>query len=285
MNLRPMDFAGNWYPSGQEACARKIRTLMSGTPETVDVTESRLGIVPHAGWLFSGALAASVFGALQGGSEVPLVIVLGGHLGVGDPIIAMTEGGWETPLGSFRIHQGFRAALEKFPSVVWETPHRYQQDNSTELQLPFAKFCFPQAELLPIRVPPSGIAVELGRALGDYLADHAPDAVVVASTDLTHYGPGYGFEPHGRGEAALRWVKEENDPAFMSAVGRGEAREVLETARLYRNACSPGAVAAAMEIAAQGRKRFEAIGYASSADIGPRDKENFVGYMGGVFGA
>ena len=296
METRPMDYAGSWYPSSEQGCAVQIGkfTLEKNTPavsapgskvtgRSVPDKPVRLGVAPHAGWVFSGALAAGVYAALDGGETTPLVVVLGGHLGPGDPVLAMTEGSWQTPFGPFTIHSGFRSILESLPNVLFETPQNYHKDNSTELQLPFAKHRFPHAQLLPIRVPPSAVALELGRNLGEYLSQVAPEAVVIASTDLTHYGPAYGFHPRGVGERALRWVREVNDPMFIEAVKEGVGREMVDVAQRCHSACSAGAVAALNEVATVRRARFRQLGYATSADAGPRDKENFVGYMGGVF--
>ena len=284
MDTRPMDFAGSWYPSSETGCTAEIEkyTEQAGVADG-DRSKIRLGVAPHAGWLFSGAVSARVYQALAGNREASLVVILGGHLGPTHPILAMTEGAWQTPFGPFTIHQGFRQELERFSNVLFETPQNYHKDNSTELQLPFARHRFPKAELLPIRIPPSPVALEFGRALGDYLARTAPDAVVVASTDLTHYGPAYGFSPRGVGERALRWVREVNDPMFIEAVREGAGLELMEVAQRCHNACSAGAVAAVNEVARLQRARFRQVGYATSADAGPRDKENFVGYLGGVY--
>ncbi|MCH7477700.1 MAG: AmmeMemoRadiSam system protein B [SAR324 cluster bacterium] len=282
MGCRPMDFAGSWYPATPRACEQKILEFIS-TPLAEDSPRGRYGIAPHAGWVFSGPLAGRVFQAFPVGAEIGLVVVLGGHLGRGDPVVAMTEGEWETPFGPFPIHSGFRSDLDELGGVEFETEQRYRPDNSTELQLPFAKFRFPEAQLLPIRVPPSSLAIQLGRRLAAYLARSGLRAVVVASTDLTHYGPNYHFEPRGRGEEALRWVREENDPAFIRAVEGGEGEAILSTVHRCSNACSAGAVVALNEVARAEGLRFQPLAYGTSADTGPRDKRNFVGYLAGVY--
>ncbi len=281
MSRRPMELAGSWYPGRAPACEAKIREL-KGASAPPQEERARFGVVPHAGWLFSGSLAARVFDHL-GETDPRLVIVLGGHLRSSDPLISMCEGSWETPFGPFPIHEGFREELEKFPSVVFERENRFFSDNSIEVQLPFAKFGFPEAELLPIRVPPSPVAPELGRRLANYLAEKKIRACVVASTDLTHYGENYGFEPEGRGERALRWVREVNDPAFIQAVESGDSKTVLSVAAEASNACSAGAVAALTELAGGEGLRFRPLAYATSAEAGPRDTRNFVGYLGGIF--
>ena len=275
-----MRFAGSWYPARAQPCTKKIEAFWASQPDMPPHTlphtaapggrrGTELGVVPHAGWDYSGKLAAQVFRALDGGDEVDLVVVLGGHLAPGDPIVAMCEGQWETPFGAFVIHGGFLPALNDLTGkAVLETESRHYPDNSTELQLPFAKYKFPRAELLPIRVPPGPAARELGRRLAAYLEESGLRAIAVASTDLTHYGPNYGFEPQGSGEAALRWVNEVNDPEFIRAVESGEGDAIISVAAEQHNACSAGAVAALNELARAKGQRFTALGHNTSAEAG-----------------
>lgn len=288
---RPMDFGGSWYPAEADACRRAIESYphdsqsrsAPGAGEAA-VPRARMVIAPHAGWTYSGRLAALAWRALADDPAVQLVIVLGGHLRASDPIVAATEGEWETPFGAFRLHGGFDAHLARLEPVRWERGGRYHPDNSTELQLPFAKWKYPRAELLALRVPPSDRSIALGDALAGYLETSGLNAVAVASTDLTHYGPNYDFTPKGRGPQALAWVCEDNDPAFIAAVAGGDPRVVLEVNRRRRNACSAGAVIALTELARQRGLRFTPLSHATSADVAGEDSENFVGYLAGVWG-
>ncbi len=288
MFRRGMDFAGSWYPRGREACLRKIESFLTAVDESIapariGTAPARIGVVPHAGWVYSGRLAGRAFQCLTDDPGVELVVLLGGHLGQGDPIVAMVEGEWETPFGSFQIHEGFTPELQQLGSVVWEREGHYTPDNSTELQLPFAKHRFPAARLLPLRVPPANVAIDLGRRLADYLERNGLNAVVIASTDLTHYGPNYGFTPKGRGPSALAWVREENDAAFIRAVESGQSQAILDAMHRQRAACSAGSVVAANEIALNRGQRFRTLAYSTSAEVAGESAENFVGYLSGVY--
>lgn len=277
-----MEFGGTWYPADEEACARMIDEYWAGDEVSDKDRQVLMGVVPHAGWIYSGSLTARVFHRLQV-KDVDLVVVLGGHLGADDPIVAMSGGQWETPFGDLTVHAGFGEVLATLPKVILESRDQAYADNSIELQLPFVKYIYPHAEVLPIRVPPGSMAPELGQKLAEYLGRTGLRAVLVASTDLTHYGPNYQFEPHGRGAEAMHWVKTENDPAFVDAVVSGSAEEIIRVARERHNACSPGAVAALCELARQQGTRFNPLDYTTSRDVLPGDNTNFVGYLGGVF--
>jgi len=288
MFRRPMDFAGSWYPRDGEACLREIERLgAQHLPQHVPVAP-RFGVVPHAGWMYSGALAARVFQVLSLGAPVDVVVLLGGHLHRDAGLVAMAEGEWETPLGPFVVHTGFRPELEAFPDTQLEDESWSEADNSLEVPLPFARHAFPGAELLPLRVPPGPLAQEVGRRLAAYVQQTGLRVAGIASTDLTHYGPSYAFEPRGRGEAAVRWVREENDPHFIHALESGSSAAILESARRQRNACSAGAAAALNEVvrllAPPGHlARFHSLGYATSLDAKVEPSLNFVGYVGGVY--
>ena len=179
--LRPMEFAGAWYPGTAKACAAQIEGWWAGLPadegrrSDAPAATTRLGVVPHAGWVYSGRLAARVFHALGPDPDVQLALVLGGHLRTTDPVVAMGAGAWETPFGPVPMHTGFAPVLDALERdgalrLRRETPERYTADNSTELQLPFVRHAFPNAEALVMRVPPSSAALALGAALADYLA-------------------------------------------------------------------------------------------------------------------
>jgi AmmeMemoRadiSam system protein B len=202
----------------------------------------------------------------------------------------MTDGEWSTPFGAFSIFRGFESRLAGLPDVVRETALRNEPDNSIEVVLPLAGQAFPNAALLPFRVPPSDVALELGHQLAEFITEQGVPAVAIASTDLTHYGPHYGFEPRGRGPQAEQWVREENDPLFVRAVQSGSGPTILDTARRQRNACCPGAVAALNEIARANPAplAFHALEYATSLDVS-RTLEpggasaDFVGYVAGLY--
>jgi len=189
-------------------------------------------------------VAARAVAALAPAEPVALIVVLGGHLGRRDPLVTMSRGAWQTPYGWLPIHTGFAEALGAFDNVVDETQQGFLQDNSIEVQLPIVHRRFPAAELLPIRVPPNSRALALGEALGHYLEQSGLSAVVLASTDLTHYGPAYGFTPAGPLPGAREWMTQ-NDQGFIDAVSRVDGTAVLDAANRHHSACSAGSVAAA----------------------------------------
>jgi AmmeMemoRadiSam system protein B len=156
-------------------------------------------------------------------------------------------------------------------------------DNTVEIQLPFIKYLFPESRILWLRASPSDAAIELGRAIHSAALRLNRKVVVVGSTDLTHYGPSYGFMPHGVGEAAVKWVKEVNDRRLIDAILTLNPKEAIKLALKEYSACSAGGVAAALSFAMSSQDKIEAklLEYANSSDVYPTS--SFVGYAGIIF--
>lgn len=242
---------------------------------------SRLGgEVHHAGWYFSGKLAARVFQSLKSPREVEVVVIYGGHLGPKELPLIVTEEAWETPLGEIEIHQGLVKGLMGKIDMEKESPS--SGDNTIEIQLAMIKFFFPNAKLLAIRPPSSPKVIFLGEEVATLARNNGISIVAIASTDLTHYGPNYGFMSKGVGPASVEWVKKENDKGLIDFALNMDAEGLIEHARKNESACSPGAAASAIATCkAVGAKKGRLLDYYTSYDILP--DESFVGYAGIVY--
>ncbi|MEW5735726.1 MAG: AmmeMemoRadiSam system protein B, partial [Thermodesulfobacteriota bacterium] len=238
MKTRKADFAGSWYPATARECERSIRDFLSdGTPALEPGIAGAGGIVPHAGWYFSGKIAANVIAALAAGREITLAAVFGMHLSPTHPSFLMAEGAWETPFGNLEVASDITAELVRgFPFTV-ETPDRHVQDNTIELSLPFIKYFFPKTRLVAVGVPPSERSLAIGRAVVDLARERGYQTVAIGSTDLTHYGPNYGFSPMGTGTPALDWVTKKHDPAFIEKVLAMDPEGMLDEGLAHYNAC------------------------------------------------
>ena len=147
------------------------------------------------------------------------------------------------------------------------------------MQLPLVKYFFPQAKVLALRAPHSSTAIELGQAVAAVAKELKVSLLVFGSTDLTHYGPNYGFAPKGHGPEAVKWVKEVNDQHFVAAALKLDGPGMLKTAQQDQSACSAGgAVAAVAAAKAAGARKAALIDYYTSYDVMPGD--SFVGYAG-----
>jgi AmmeMemoRadiSam system protein B len=289
--IREPSLPSGWYPREPAEIIRFLakRQDPGGT--------ALAAIAPHAGWFFSGNIAAAAVSALD--READTVAILGGHLAASSPVLVAGEGSFRSPLGLMpmdgELRDAFTAALEKTARAAAQEASWVKdtyRDNTVEVLVPMVHFFFPHARLLALRLPADPSSWETGRLLAGEARALGRKLVVLGSTDLTHYGANYGFSPQGQGEAALRWVREVNDRRFIEAVLAGEPEAVLKRAEEEFSACSAGAVLGALgftqglaEGLAQGKSQAQLLAYATSVDAlreeGPLsdgDADSFVGY-------
>lgn len=278
MGVRRRMLPVGWYPGSAQACREEIADYIRKAPPLPPVQKVYGGIVPHAGWYFSGRLAAQVMHLASRVGQPQVVCVFGGHLGAGSPPLLVMEDGWETPLGVLEMATEFFDPLQAKLPCYPEPPG----DNTIEVQLPLVKYFFPEARLLAVRAPHSRTAVALGQAVAEVARDLKQSLLVIGSTDLTHYGPNYGWAPKGYGTAAVKWVKEVNDRKFVQRVLALDADGVLQAGVQDQSACSSGGAAAAITASkAMGATTAHQVGYYTSYDVMPGD--SFVGYVGVVY--
>lgn len=265
-------------------CKAQIDSFGKGFVPPEEPARVVAGIAPHAGWFFSGATAAKVYLTIKAKQSPDTFVLLGAvHVpGVRTNAIC-PEGSWATPLGEVEVDAALAARLiEELPELVEANQRAHLFEHSIEVQTPMVKYLFPDARILPIAVPPSADAVELGSGIGRLIKDTG--AVVIGSTDLTHYGENYGFAPAGYGPDAYSWMKE-NDRHIIMLAEQMKSQEILTEASVNHNACGPGAMAAAVAAAkAMGAMKGNLIEYTTSYDVMPEGEFVMaVGYTGMVF--
>jgi hypothetical protein len=283
MDVRKAIFAGSWYPGSEQACRQEIEQFIKHNVSVSSKNIKRVGgIVPHAGWHFSGQIACNVIYCLKGLQDPDVVVVFGMHLPADAPNIMMPKGAWETPLGLIRVHEELSQMLNKRFNFNIETTTEYYQDNTIELQLPLIKYFFPDAKIVAMGVPANLSSIEIGKMVVKYANQLGLSIKVLGSTDLTHYGPHYGMTSKGGGRDAVNWVRYENDRRVVELMMDMEPEKVINEAMINKNACCPGAVAAAISAIKQlGATESESLVYATSYDKNPSD--SFVGYAGIIF--
>ena len=283
MSVRRPDFAGSWYPDTASGCKAMFDQFERESVAREGTEPVTAGIVPHAGWMFSGRIAYNVIRELARDSgQRDTVVLFGGHLAPSSPMTIMARGELWTPLGTIPADEELAAAILDEWEVVRETPERHAPDNTTELQAPIIRHFFPEAMMVVIGAPPREATLRLADSLVGHATRLGRRLAVIGSTDLTHYGPNYGWAPMGLGDEAVRWVREENDPRWIERARQLDAQGMIKEAMDHKNACCPGAAAAAAQCArALGSSSGELLAYATSADIRP--DASFVGYAGIVY--
>ena len=291
MQARKPAVAGQFYESGADACRAEIQAALAASPLEQDIP-SRIvaGIVPHAGWVFSGDLAAMVFSAIKQACErVDTFVIFGAaHRYMGASPIVYDKGSWLTPLGEIAIDEQLAAAIVETGSASADMPG-HAGEHSIEVQVPFIQHLFEQAQIVPIIVPPNRAGAQLGECVARVIGEQSEKTIVcIASTDLTHYGPRYGFYPQGAGPDGLKWATEVNDAEFIDLALKMEPEKLLECALENGSACGPGAAAAAVAAAKKlGKAQGLLLGHTDSNEIMQRkfhqSSQESVGYAAIVY--
>ncbi len=302
MQARKPIVAGQFYPGRRSSCVDEINQclppksdrggLADSLPETIVA-----GIVPHAGWTFSGPLAALVLWAVKqsldpvrGGrhEQVHTFVIFGAAHGYfGQSPAVYDRGSWMTPLGEVAIDEETADAVLNTGAAVSD-PDAHRSEHSIEVQVPFIQYLFPNTEILPIIVPPNERAISLGEAIGDVITPAGKKIVCIGSTDLTHYGPRYGFVPMGTGAEALEWASKVNDRKFIDLALKAEPQGLLASAAENCNACGAGAAAATVAAAKKlGKTKGLLLAHTNSNEVMLRNmgasSTDSVGYAAIIF--
>jgi AmmeMemoRadiSam system protein B len=285
--VRQPAVAGRFYPGDRAACIKMIEECLPEEPSPDLPAKIVAGLVPHAGWVFSGAVAARVFAAVrtQGAPETFVLLSAMHRWGPSRPAV-YARGRWSTPLGEIEVDETLATALfEAGGDALSDYPEAHAEEHSAEVQVPFIQHLFPEAKILPILLPPDEGAAHTGELIGQAVEAVQRPIVIVGTTDLTHYGAMYyGFAPAGMGERALEWAKA-NDERVIDLIVDMQAEEVVAETSAHHNACGGGAIAGTVAAARTlGADRGYLLEYTTSHHVMPQGPaSDFVGYAAIVF--
>ena len=272
--------AGSFYAGSETALRRQIEGCFThrfgpGQLPKLDRKGPRkiFGLVcPHAGYVYSGPVAANAYYRLSSDGPPELFVILGpNHYGVGSGVAVMDSGVWRTPLGDAEIDMDAARELVRRSGIIDIDESAHAHEHSIEVQLPFLQYIFGSSfRFVPICFLMQDIDTcrEVGEALRGML--EGKNAVVIASTDMTHY------EPHMRAT--------EKDEKALDAVLKLDEGLFYSILRSYNvSACGYGPVATLITAASKsGVSKAELLSYKTSGDI-TGDKSGVVGYAAIAF--
>ncbi len=195
-SVRPPAFAGSWYPGDKATLAREVDTLMDKAP-AVNLNGKPLAVIaPHAGYRFSAPTAAAGYRCLRGQSYQRAIVMAFSHRYAGsyngiDVPRDLTA--YETPLGQVPIDREVCDDLLKKKGFLSQ-PNLGRDEHSLELQLPFLQRALKDFRLVPMLVGKMTDR-DYAQAAEAILPWLDGDTILVVSTDCTHFGPNYGYEP------------------------------------------------------------------------------------------
>ena len=294
--VRQPAVAGMFYPAEARACRALAESFVRAAPQAADVGSGRNwigGIVPHAGWVCSGAIAGQTLAALSAARlAVDVVVVFGAiHSAVPIDVAALDSHAlWDVPGGGSELPEELERRLTQSSANLFRVDERFhRREHAVEVELPLIQVAWPAARVLPVEVPVVEDAGAIGVAVARAIREAGLSAVYLASSDLTHYGPTYDMTPAGVGVGALEWARE-NDRRLLRLVTDVRVERVVPEVRERMNACGGGAIAAMLAAcreqgASSGAVLRHANSFETLADVAPRHgPENAVGYASVVIG-
>ena len=231
-------------------------------------------VSPHAGYAYSGAVAANGFYEVSSIDFQNVIMVGPNHYGIGSWVAAMKEGEWETPLGGVQVNSELVQDIASRSSTLDFDDFAHSRDHCLEVQLPFLQFIKEDFRIVPIVLVSqrSDTAYDLGNAISDTIVEKGStnNTLLIASSDFTHYEP--NSDAHRKDGELIKTILSLDVNNFYA---------VLE--RLDVSACGYGAIATIMVSAKNlGATRGELLKYATSGDV-TGDTSAVVGYSSIVF--
>jgi MEMO1 family protein len=186
-HIRPPAVAGSFYPLAPAELRRDVENYLSQVESISADSLPKVLIVPHAGYIYSGPIAASAYARISAlGDRVTRVVLLGPAHRVrlhGMALPAASE--FQTPLGTIAIDHAAAAAINALPQVM-VSDEAHALEHSLEVQLPFLQHVLGEFKLIPLAVgdtPPEQVAQVLDKLWGHR------ETLIVISSDLSHYLP------------------------------------------------------------------------------------------------
>jgi AmmeMemoRadiSam system protein B len=287
--VREPAVAGLFYPGTGEQCRTAAQRLISVNSDASGVAWIG-GIVPHAGWVCSGAIAGEVIGTIAR-QTTPDVVVIFGAVHTPIPLeraVLSSFGHWHVPGGMSEVPADLTNEVRSSSPLFVVDDRFHHREHAVEVELPLVQSIWPGAKLLPVEVPLIADAIQVGERTAKSVQQSGKTAVYLASSDLTHYGPAYQFTPFGVGLEALKWAKE-NDLRLLEMVEKFQVDRVVPEVRERMNACGGGAIAAMLAACGlSGATRGKVLRHANSYEVlkavHPQRPDNAVGYGGVVVG-
>ena len=262
--IRQPVVAGQFYPASASQLRAMIEKMVDEEAEKQDV----IGLVsPHAGYVYSGSVAGAVISRVK--FKDTFIILGPNHTGKGKPLSIMSEGTWQTPFGEVGIDAELAKHLLSITRHLQEDDAAHLFEHSIEVQLPFLQYFRSGIRIVPITLSVASLDVykEIGREMARAIKDTGREAVIMASSDMTHY------EPHD--------VAARKDRQAIDAVLRLDEDELFRRVEEHNiSMCGAAPVATLISAARElGATSAELVRYQTSGDTSG-DYSAVVGYAG-----
>jgi MEMO1 family protein len=259
--------SGQFYPGSASGLSRTLLDLTEERKERIPA----IGVVaPHAGYVYSGAVAGEVFSSVRVPARA--VIFCPNHTGIGEDAAIMSHGAWRMPWGDVPVDEELAARLETACPLLREDASAHSREHAIEVQLPFLHRFRQDVRIVPVALGRLSLedCREIGETVADTIAGDAERPLLVASSDMSHYVP----------DAVAR-AKDGLAIDRMLALDPDGLHATVRKERISMCGVLPATVVlfAARRLGATSARL---IRYATSGDVS-RDFEQVVGYAGLAF--
>ncbi len=261
--IRQPAVAGQFYSDSPSRLRADLAGMIPGTASKRSVKGV---IAPHAGYIYSGAVAGELYGAI----EIPATVLILGpnHRGIGAGLALYPPGNWLTPLGTVAINSDLTEALATGVAGINLDHQAHLAEHSLEVQVPFLQYLQPELSIAAICVGHTddfAIVHRIGTAIATVIKDFNQPVLIVASSDMTHYEP--ADTVRHKDQSALDQVLNFNPEGLMQTCHRN---------RISMCGVIPAAIMM-VAVAALGGHQGELLAYGTSGDI-TGDNRQVVGY-------
>jgi AmmeMemoRadiSam system protein B len=284
--LRKPAVSGQFYDGSEESLIQTIKECFlndrgpKSLPKIMQGDKKIIGlVVPHAGYIYSGAIAAHSYNILAKNGFSDIFIILGpNHTGMGSGVSVMAEGSWLTPLGEIAINEDVSNQLCK--NIIEKDDNAHMYEHSIEVQLPFLQFSSENKkfDFVPICMAMQDFdtANEVGKIIAETVKTINKNIVIIASTDFSHAGFNYmTMPPEGM---RVDEYAEKQDKLAIGQIKKMNAEGLINTVHENNiSMCGYGPVAAMLTAAKQiGARKVELLKYGTSYEVQP--SSSCVGY-------
>jgi AmmeMemoRadiSam system protein B len=265
LNLRRPAVAGSFYAGDSKSLNIQIENCFLhkiGPGELPLVNPKKenniIGLIsPHAGYIYSGPVAANGFYKIALDGKPDTIIILGpNHRGFGEDVSIMAEGKWKTPLGELEIDKEMAEDILKNSKIIKNDKKAHQYEHSIEVQLPFIQYIFGKdIKFVPICMTRQDIDtdIEIAKSICSSVVDK--NILIIASSDFTHY--------------ESQEYAENVDKQAINAILESNPKKLYDI--IYRQnltMCGPGPITVMLIVCETlGAKKFELLKYATSGNI------------------
>lgn len=266
--VREPAVSGMFYPDNPGVLRKEIDAYL-GAAVVPDIEGDIIGIIsPHAGYVYSGPVAACGYKAIGGKEYDTVIIIAPSHRAYFDGVALWDRGGFKTPLGTISVDEETARAMVDLGGVIQSNKDAHRQEHALEVQLPFLQVVLDQFSIVPLIMgtQTTDTCNDLAQSIFEVVHGSKKKFLIVCSTDLSHY---YSYE---KAVKLDKGIVEQIDGFNVSGVV-----DIIEQGKA--EACGAGPLIATMLLSEKlGADHSTVLKYANSGDVSG-DKSRVVGYV------